>query len=146
MKISSPAFEDNEPIPHKYSGEGQNINPPLTFSNIPKETKTLALIVDDPDAPMGTFTHWVCWNIDPNIDSILEGESPGGKQGFNGRGAVGYTGPYPPSGIHHYHFKLYALSKLLDLSENVSKENLEEEIDKYLIDKAETIGTYTRFP
>lgn len=146
MKISSPAFEDNEPIPHKYSGEGQNINPPLTFSDIPKETKALALIVDDPDAPMGTFTHWVCWNIDPNVGSILEGKSPGGKQGFNDRGVVGYTGPYPPSGTHHYHFKLYALSKLLELPENVSKENLEEEIDKYLIDKAETIGTYTRFP
>lgn len=147
MKIKSLVFEQNNPIPRKYSGEGENINPPLEISDAPNESKSLALIVDDPDAPMGTFTHWLLWNIDPKTSLISERElPPQAKEGVNSAGKVGYIGPYPPSGTHHYHFKLYALSKILTLAEDVSKDNLEKEISANLIEKAELVGTYTRNP
>ncbi|MBI2032352.1 MAG: YbhB/YbcL family Raf kinase inhibitor-like protein [Candidatus Levybacteria bacterium] len=144
MKISSPAFENNQPIPQKYSGDGENVNPPLIITDVPENAKSLALIVDDPDAPMGTFTHWLMWNIDPSIREIGEEDWPdGAEQGLNDRGELGYTGPRPPSGIHRYFFKLFALTKKLDLPGDVSKEKLEKEIKSSLIEKAELMGVYS---
>ena len=106
LTVTSSAFKGDGMIPSKYTCEGDNINPPLRISGIPSAAKSLAIIMDDPDAPNGTFDHWIAWNIDP-VETIAENSSPGIK-GKNGRSQNGYTGPCPPSGMHHYHFKVYA--------------------------------------
>lgn len=145
MRIKSSAFEESKEIPSVYSCDGDNINPPLEFSDIPENTKSLALIVDDPDAPDGTFTHWLMWNISPDTKNISEGDWPdGAEQGLNDRGELGYMGPCPPSGTHRYHFKLYALNDKLNVDASVTKEELEEEIDKHLIQKSELVGIFSR--
>lgn len=145
MKITSPAFLENQQIPSTYSCDGDNINPPLETSNVPKNTKSLTIIMDDPDAPSGTFTHWLIWNISPETKEISEGDWPdGAEQGLNDGGELGYMGPCPPKGTHHYHFKLYALNKKLDVSPNITKEELEKEIESALIEKSELVGTYSR--
>jgi len=111
--IISTVFSQNGHIPPQYTCEGKNINPPLIVKNIPDGTKTLALIVEDPDASRGTFDHWVCWNISPN-EAITEGSTPG-INGTNSFGKTGYGGPCPPSGEHRYFFKVFALDAELDL-------------------------------
>lgn len=143
MKIKSPAFEENQMIPSTYTCDSDNINPPLEISDIPEGTQSLALIMDDPDAPGGTFTHWLMWNIPPSTKRIEENDwMDGAEQGMNDGGELGYMGPCPPSGIHHYHFKLYALTTRLDLKGEISKKELEREINNNLIEKAELVGTY----
>jgi Raf kinase inhibitor-like YbhB/YbcL family protein len=108
LVVTSMSFHNNEMIPVKYSCEGESINPSLHIEKVPSGTKTIAIIVHDPDAPMpGGFTHWVAWNIDPQIKDIPENFKQR-NQGKNGAGKTGYTGPCPPSGTHHYHFKVYA--------------------------------------
>ncbi len=145
MKITSPNFENNAPIPPKFTCDGQNINPELVISDVPENAKSLALIVDDPDAPMGTFTHWVVFNIDPKTQRIKEGEVPrGANQGINDFGKVTYGGPCPPSGTHRYFFKIYALDSVLDLKEGATKKELEKEIKEKIIDSAQLVGTYKR--
>ena len=145
MNITSPIFQNGEAIPKKYSCDGENINPELRIGGVPENAKSLALIADDPDAPMGTFTHWLVWNIDPKTTVIGEGSVPsGGAQGLNDRKREGYTGPCPPSGVHHYHFKLYALNATLDLPQNVSKADLEAAINAHLVASAELVGLYAR--
>ena len=145
MRITSPAFLENQKIPSMYTCDGENINPPLIFSDIPEDAKSLALILDDPDAPMGTFLHWMIWNIDPRTKEITENSFPNESfQGLNGAGKAGYIGACPPSGVHHYHFKLFALNKMLDVSPNISKEELESQINDSLLEKAELIGLYSR--
>ncbi|KKQ75546.1 MAG: Phospholipid-binding protein, PBP family [Candidatus Woesebacteria bacterium GW2011_GWB1_38_5b] len=145
MTIKSPAFEQNQSIPVLYTCEGDDINPSLVFSDIPENTKSLALIMSDPDAPRGTFTHWLIWNISPELTEIEENEWPeGAEQGLNDGGSLGYMGPCPGQGIHHYHFTLYALSKKLDVNSNIKKEGLEREIETCLIEKAELMGLYRR--
>lgn len=145
MKLDSSSFENNQNIPKTYSCDGNNINPPLEISDVPQNAKSLALIMDDPDAPGGTFTHWLMWNITSDTKEILEGDWPeGAEQGLNDRGELGYTGPCPPKGTHHYHFKLYALSKKLDIPPNSKKQELEREIENSLIEKSELVGTYSR--
>lgn len=145
MKITSPAFLENQQIPSTYSCDGDNINPPLETSDVPENAKSLALIMDDPDAPAGTFTHWLIWNISPETKEISEGDWPdGAEQGLNDGGELGYMGPCPPKGTHHYHFKLYALNKKLDVSSDIKKEELEKEIESALIEKSELVGTYSR--
>lgn len=153
MKISSPAFKDNDFIPSKYTCEGRNINPALIIEGIPENAKTLALIMDDPDAPMGTFVHWVAWNI-VLADEIQEGipkESTVNhpislKQGLNTAEKTGYMGPCPPvgHGVHHYHFKLYALDTDLNLPENTKKEDLLKSMEGHIIEETELIGLYKR--
>src|ERR1700735_4758455 len=113
LQVTSPAFTDNSTIPSKYSCEGQNINPAIYIKQVPAGTQSLALILFDPDAPKGGFTHWVMWNIDP-AGMIGENSAPG-EQGKNGKGQNSYTGPCPPTGTHHYHFMAYALDTKLDL-------------------------------
>lgn len=145
MKLKSSAFSDGQPIPLIYSCDGDNINPPLEISDVPENARTLALVMEDPDAPHGTFTHWLMWNISPDTAEIMEGDWPeGAEQGINDGGELGYMGPCPPTGVHHYHFKLYALSKDLEVSASISKEELEKEIEDAFIAKSELVGTYSR--
>jgi len=109
MTLSSSAFPNNGAIPAKYTCDGANVSPPLTISAVPAGTKSLALTVDDPDAPGGSFTHWLTWNIPPSTTTIGEGQHAGTEEP-NGFGKSGYGGPCPPSGLHHYVFTLYAMA------------------------------------
>jgi Raf kinase inhibitor-like YbhB/YbcL family protein len=142
LEVSSSAFESNGYIPSKYSCEGQSINPPIAVKGIPSGTNSLALIVDDPDAPNGNFNHWVMWNINPNA-TIGENTAPG-TQGNNGKGSASYTGPCPPSGVHHYHFKIYALDTKLDLAPGAGKADLETAMTGHIIGKGELVGLYKK--
>ena len=145
MEIVSPVFANNEEIPAKYTCDGEGINPPLKFEKIPKGTQSLALIVDDPDAPMGTWVHWTVWNISSQIREIGEGNVPEGAiEGVTSFGKPGYGGPCPPSGTHRYFFKLYALDSKLSLDQTANKNDLEKAIDRHILAKAELIGLYSR--
>lgn len=145
MKISSSVFQNNQMIPSKYTCDGENINPPLLVSDVPKETKSLALIMDDPDAPMGTWVHWTLWNVSPETKEIAQGSIPQGAiEGSTSFGRPGYGGPCPPSGTHRYFFKLYALDINLDLHASIDKAKLESAMEGHIIAKAELIGLYSR--
>jgi Raf kinase inhibitor-like YbhB/YbcL family protein len=148
MLLTSPSFENNAAIPKKFSCEGGNINPELQIQNVPAGTKSLALIVHDPDAPIeGGFTHWVIWNIDPAQPFIKE-ESvpPGAVEGMNGAKKIGYMGPCPPPGhgTHHYQFRLYALDSRLDLPLTTTVIELDAEIKKHLLESTDLVGLYSR--
>ena len=142
MELMSPAFKHNGFIPVRFTCEGIDINPPLTIKDIPQGTKSLALIVDDPDAPMGTWVHWVVYDI-PVRSSIDEDTIPG-KQGMNDFGRKDYGGPCPPSGTHHYFFKIYALDEKLNLKEGITKKDLEKAMEGHILDRAELIGLYKK--
>ncbi|HTZ10944.1 MAG TPA: YbhB/YbcL family Raf kinase inhibitor-like protein [Candidatus Margulisiibacteriota bacterium] len=142
MRISSPAFKDNEYIPSKYTCEGEDINPEILVSGIPEGAKSLALIMDDPDAPMGTWVHWVVFDM-PLVARIEENSSPG-KPGVGTSGAKEYHGPCPPSGTHRYFFKFYALDTQLGLNEGISKGQLEKAMQGHILEKAEIIGLYKK--
>lgn len=142
MEITSPAFKHNEYIPSKYTCEGEDINPALVLSGIPKEAKSLALIMDDPDAPMGVWVHWVVFDM-PLVSHIEENSSPG-KPGITNSGRSNYHGPCPPSGTHRYFLKIYALDTRLNLKEGISKGQLEKAMQGHILDKAELIGLYKR--
>ncbi len=136
------AFSQNGHIPPHYTCEGKNINPPLIVKNISEKTKTLALIVEDPDAPGGTFDHWICWNISPNI-AISEGSDPG-ISGTNSFGNTGYGGPCPPSGEHRYYFKVFALDTRLDLLAGSKKQELLDAMKGHVLASAELMGFYQK--
>ncbi|MGQ9781235.1 MAG: YbhB/YbcL family Raf kinase inhibitor-like protein [Nitrososphaeria archaeon] len=140
--VSSPTFENGKFIPSKYTCDGDDVNPPLEIKNIPKETKSLALIVDDPDAPKGTWEHWTVWNIPPT-ESIQE-NTVTGVEGLNDFGKHSYGGPCPPFGTHRYFFKVYALDTLLNLSPNSRKKELEKAMEGHVLSKGELIGLYRR--
>ena len=140
--VKSPAFENNQLIPVKYTCDGQDVNPPLMIEGVPPETKTLALIVDDPDAPRGTFDHWVVWNIPPS--GKIEEHSIPGTEGLNSAGQRGYMGPCPPSGTHRYFFKVYALDAKLNLKSEARKKDLEKAMESHVLAKGELIGLYRR--
>lgn len=143
MKIESSALKNNGEIPVKYACDGENVNPPLIFSGIPKSAESLALIIDDPDAPLGTWTHWIVWNIDPAAPGINENSIPvGAVEGTTSFGKVGYGGPCPPSGIHHYAFKLYALDIKLDLPPEADKSKFEKATEGHILAQNELMGTY----
>lgn len=142
MKLTSPAFQDNKMMPAKFTCDGEEVNPELIIENIPKDAKSLALIVDDPDAPMGTWVHWVVYDI-PVISKIDENSIPG-IQGKNDSNPRNYGGPCPPSGTHRYFFKIYALDKELGLHEGASKSDLEKAMKGHILDKAELVGIYKR--
>ena len=145
MKISSPSFQDNNKIPASFTCDGADINPELRFEGVPTDTVSLALIMDDPDAPNGLWRHWVLWNISPKSKSISEHSTPSGSViGMNSGGQNGYAGPCPPSGTHHYHFRLYALDTKLDLPTTTNASELETAIDGHIIDQTEMVGLYTR--
>lgn len=144
MKLLS-EFENNGKIPSKYTCDGENLAPELTVSAIPVGTKSLVLIVDDPDAPMGTFVHWVLFNLPKHTIKINNKLLPPGvKQGLTDFGKIGWGGPCPPSGEHRYFFKIYAIDKILDLQNGCTKAQVERSIQGHIIEKAELIGLYKR--
>ena len=145
MRIASPAFQNNQTIPAKYTCDADNVNPPLIFSEVPQGTKSLALIVDDPDAPAGTWVHWLVWNIDPAVRQIAENSVPAGAvEGVTSFGTAGYGGPCPPSGTHRYFFKAYALDSMLELDGKADKEKLLAAMKGHILDQAELVGLYKR--
>jgi len=143
LAIKSPVFEPNSQIPKKHSCDGQNTNPPLIIEGTPKESKSMALVVDDPDASGGTFDHWVVWNIPSSTTRIAENSVPG-TEGLNGARQVGFMGPCPPSGTHRYFFKVYALDVELNLGVKSTKRELEKAMQNHVIAKGELIGLYHR--
>lgn len=142
LQVRSVAFSHNGHIPPQYTCEGENINPPLEISNIPQEAKTLALIMEDPDAPNGTFDHWIVWNIQPN-EAIGEKNIPG-ISGTNSFGKTGYGGPCPPSGSHRYFFKVFALDTALDLLAGASKDELLRAMGGHILAVGELMGLYQK--
>jgi hypothetical protein len=144
MKITSTAFGEGKSIPKKYSKYWANRIPPLHVEGAPRQTRSLALIMDDPDAPNGTFTHWLVVNIAPETNNIEENTVPSGAvQGSNDYGRANYGGPKPPSGTHRYYFKIYALDSTLELAEGFSRADLERELNKHSIDSGTLMGTYS---
>jgi Raf kinase inhibitor-like YbhB/YbcL family protein len=140
LEVRSPAFDHNGYIPLTYTCDGINISPALIIEKIPGEAKSLAIIVDDPDAPGGTFTHWLIWNISPQ-EGIEENSAPG-IQGKNSKRQNKFSGPCPPSGTHHYHFKIYALDKIFDLPEGAERIDLEKEMEGHVVAMGELVGLY----
>lgn len=145
LSISSPAFEHGRSIPPQFTADGDDVSPELTITGVPDGAASLALIMDDPDAPMGTWVHWVVWNIPVDTAIIEEGFEPGGSTGGrNSWGRTGYGGPAPPSGTHRYFFKLFALDTLLDLPPTADKAALEDAMEEHILDSTELMGTYSR--
>jgi Raf kinase inhibitor-like YbhB/YbcL family protein len=144
-ELTSTAFADGAEIPSKYTADGKNISPPLAWSFLPEGTRSLALIVHDPDAPSGDFTHWLGWDIEPEPPGLDEA-SPAPTEGVNGRGEPGYMGPAPPAGHgpHRYFHELLALDSVLGLEAGASREELEAALGGHVLAKAELIGTYER--
>ena len=140
--ITSTEFGHKGHIPPKYTCEGDNVNPPLLFRNIPERTRSLALIVEDPDARTGVFDHWVCWNIFPN-EAIAERSNPG-INGTNSFGKIGYGGPCPPSGEHRYYFKVFALDAELPLPTGANKQELLVAMNGHELATAELMGRYRK--
>ena len=150
MKLTSSAFDEGGMIPSKYTCDGADVSPPLKWSALPDGTKSLALICDDPDAPMGTWVHWVFYDIPAKTKDLPENitsdkhPASGGVQGINDFRRIGYGGPCPPSGIHRYYFKLYALDTLLNLPPGASKEQVMKEMQKHNLGQAQLMGKYRR--
>jgi Raf kinase inhibitor-like YbhB/YbcL family protein len=150
MKLESTAFAANQLIPTEYTCDGEDRSPPLNWSTPPERTQSLALIVDDPDAPAGTWVHWVVYNLPPNLRQLPEGipsqpQLPtGGIHGKNDFGQLGYGGPCPPGGTHHYFFKLYALDQTLNLTQGATKAELLKAMEGHILANAELMARYTR--
>jgi len=143
LKITSPVFDHEGIIPKKYTCQGDDVNPELVIEGIPEETKSLVLIMDDPDAPIGTWDHWIVWNLDPSISKIEEDSTPkGGVVGKNSWERNNYGGPCPPSGSHRYYFKLYALDTKFALEEKSNKKTVEKAIKDHVIEQAVLMGKY----
>src|SRR5438128_9771872 len=137
MKITSSAFQEGGTIPEKFSKNGQNVSPELRIEGTPAEAKSLALIVDDPDAPVGLFTHWLVWNIDPKTTQIAEDSVPkGAVQGTNDFPGQRYDGPQPPSGTHRYYFKIFALDRMLDLKACAKRRDMDAAMKGHVTPKA----------
>lgn len=150
IKVTSPAFEEGSMIPSKYTADGQDISPPLEWEGVPDGTKSIALISDDPDAPMGTWVHWVMWNFPPDITKLPENVPPnenlpdGSKQGITDFGSHGYGGPAPPSGTHRYYFKIYALDIKLNLAGSSRKSDLLKAMEGHILAQGQLMGKYKR--
>lgn len=142
LKITSPEFKDSQRIPQKYTCDGINVNPPLLIENLPEDVKSLAIIVDDPDAPKGTWVHWLVWNIIPGRE-IKQNIIPG-TEGINDFNSHHYEGPCPPSGTHRYFFKVYALDTILDLDKNTRKKDLVNAMKNHIEAEGELVGLYSR--
>lgn len=156
LTITSSAFKHGEKIPKKYSCDGESISPPLTWAGIPDSAKSLVLISDDPDAPMGTWVHWVVYDIPATITGFpenipqvknladIKGKELAGKQGKNSGGKIGYYPPCPPSGTHRYFFKLYALDTMLEMKHGATKSDVLEAMEGHVLAEAELMGLYSR--
>ncbi|MFP4363855.1 MAG: YbhB/YbcL family Raf kinase inhibitor-like protein [Spirochaetia bacterium] len=150
MELTSPAFTEGGEIPSRFSCDGDNISPELQWSDVPDNTRSLVLIMDDPDAPGGTFTHWVVYDLPAQLTGLAENvvpepaNSPGFRQGENSFGKIGYGGPCPPGGTHRYYFRLYALdTEFRDLG-NVRSSQLARTMEGHIIDQAVLMGKYSR--
>ena len=144
MEFRSSAFEDGGKIPAKHSCDEADASPPLAISGVPEGAISLALVRDDPDAPGGTWDHWVVCNIAPDTAAIPENTEPEGVPGKNSWGKLGYGGPCPPSGTHAYRFKLYALDAELDLRRGSTKLDLESAMQGHILADALLVGNYSR--
>jgi len=155
MRVTSPVIKDNQPINPKYTADGDNISPPLHIEDVPSNARELALIVEDPDAPTPEpFVHWVLYKVPPTSTDLPEGiktaaridQPPGAMQGKNDMKRVGYTGPEPPPGhgTHHYHFRVYALDKRLEVQPGADEKSLLASMSGHILDSAEVVGTYER--
>lgn len=144
FKIWSPSFQDMSHIPEKHTCDGQNISPELRIENVPNGTKSLVLIMFDPDAPTGNYYHWITFNIDPSTKIIKEGNEPEGISGKGTNGNLDYFGPCPPDGEHRYVFILYALDYEFDLPEGVRMDEIREKLDGKIISKTILTGLYSR--
>jgi len=145
MKITSSSFQEGGDIPSKFSRDGQNINPALRIEGTPSNAKSLLLIMDDPDAPVGLFTHWLLWNIDPKTTDIAEKSVPkGAVQGTNDYPTLGYGGPQPPSGTHRYYFKIFALDQMLDLKAGAKRAEVDAAMRGHVIAQGELMGRYSK--
>lgn len=145
MKISSPDFNEGGSIPARFTCDGENVNPTLRISGVPAGAKSLVLIVDDPDAPAGTWIHWVMWNLKPDLAEIgIDRVPPGAVQGVNDFHRNNYGGPCPPSGTHRYYFRLYALDTALELPAGSSRERLDQAMGGHVVAEAKQMGRYTR--
>ncbi|QMT60997.1 MULTISPECIES: YbhB/YbcL family Raf kinase inhibitor-like protein [unclassified Legionella] len=146
MILESPAFVHNEFIPREYTCDGTDHSPPLVWSDIPKNTQSFVLIMDDPDAPMGLWVHWILFNVPPDCHELkLETGIPSNAiSAQNSWGKTGYGGPCPPKGTHRYSFKLYALDTSLTLGEHATKKEIETAMQNHIIEQTELIGKYSR--
>jgi Raf kinase inhibitor-like YbhB/YbcL family protein len=148
LTLTTSAFQQEGMIPDKYSKDGGNISPPLSWDGVPENTKSLALIVDDPDAPSGLFVHWLLYAIPPDVTSLDEDRpareilSNGIRQGRNGFGELGYGGPQPPSGTHRYFFHIFALDNVPDLQPGATREQLDEAMRGHVLEEAQLMGKY----
>jgi len=144
MKITSSAFQEGANIPSKFTCEGADTSPPLQVADVPSGAKSLVLIVEDPDAPSGLFTHWTVWNISPQTATIAEGSTPKGVQGTNDFGKSGYGGPCPPSGTHRYYFKIFALDRELDLPSGTKRGQVDAAMKGHVVGQGELMGRYSK--
>src|SRR5919198_5718311 len=144
MKVTSSAFQEGGNIPSKFTCDGSDTSPPLQIAEVPSGAKSLALVVDDPDAPSGLFTHWMVWNISPQTGTVGEGSVPKGVQGTNDFGKSGYGGPCPPSGTHRYYFKIFALDRELDLPFGARRGQLDAAMKGHVVAQGELMGRYSR--
>ena len=148
--VSSSAFQPGELIPKKYTCYGEEVSPPIAWSDVPKETKSIALISDDPDAPRGTWVHWVIFNIPANAKELAENIQPrstlpdGSRQGMNDSREIGYGGPCPPRGTHRYYFKVFALNTTLTLESGATKAQLLKAMEGHILGEGEVMGKYKR--
>jgi Raf kinase inhibitor-like YbhB/YbcL family protein len=150
IKVTSTAFSEGQMIPKQYTCDGEDISPPITWSGVPDGAKSIALICDDPDAPMGTWVHWVLFNVSPKTEGLAEGVSSsktlenGGNHGTNDFRKFGYGGPCPPGGTHRYYFKVYALDTLLDLDPGITKADLVKAMKGHILAEGQLMGRYKR--
>jgi Raf kinase inhibitor-like YbhB/YbcL family protein len=150
IKVTSAAFKEGQPIPRQYTCDGVNISPPLEWTGVPKTAKTIAIIADDPDAPSGTWVHWVVYDLPAENIGMVENLpadeqlKAGGFHGTNDFGKIGYGGPCPPSGTHHYFFKVYALDNFLSLKVASTKALVEKAMEGHIVAQGQLMGTYQR--
>jgi len=145
IKVTSSAFQEGGAIPEKFAKNGQNVSPELRIEGVPAEAKSLALVLDDPDAPGGLFTHWLAWNIDPKTTQIPEGNAPSGAmQGKNDFGESGYGGPQPPSGTHRYYFKIFAVNSRLELRPGAKRKEFDAAIKGRVLAQGQLMGRYSK--
>jgi Raf kinase inhibitor-like YbhB/YbcL family protein len=150
IQVASPAFKEGKMIPSKYTCDGEDISPRLILESVPDGTKSIALINDDPDAPMGTWVHWVLYNLPGDTKDLPENITAiptlpnGARNGTNSWGRLGYGGPCPPSGTHRYYFKFYALDIMLDLDSGATKEQVLKALENHILAEGQLMGTYQR--
>ncbi|HPA83664.1 MAG TPA: YbhB/YbcL family Raf kinase inhibitor-like protein [Deltaproteobacteria bacterium] len=150
MKVTSQAFADGEMIPAKYTCNGENVSPPIAWQRVPEGTRSITIIAEDPDAPMGNWVHWVYYDIPPEISGLPEDipaeekPGPGGTQGINDALTIGYIGPCPPSGIHRYYFRIYAVDTELDLPPGANSQEVLQAMEGHLLGMGELMGRFRR--